>query len=218
MATPSPFCKKVAGKLGMLKTQLDDLSHGMLDLTNNIPDVGRVGTSDIERINEENNKNLNRILAVFHEIETLVRQSSSTVQDEFSLGLDVDNYVNGIKKEDMTIDTSLHNRAPRLCAKVGKKEALENLKRLPHNQKNKIQDYRLCQCFGFRGGEKHFVDFFKDFGEKTRGILAMTAPFYGYDWRDCWEFVNAYYDNYYLQQIRGELIADGASKTLKKVG
>lgn len=217
MPTPCHNCQKFGGQLGSLKTTLLALVINLEKESQAIIDLKRNGPTDVEISHEVSKKLGNECLAIVRKLEDIVSKSSKTVQDEFKLGIDRDHYLNGFKKDEYTVNTALGNHAQKLCAKVGYDECLHNLMKVSQNKQKRITDYKFCQCFGFRGSEKHFVDFWRDWGPKTHGILVHGTPFKGYTWQECSEFVDAYYKNYYLAQIRGEIRADVKTKSVVNV-
>lgn len=110
------------------------------------------------------------------------------------------------KKENITKNTSLRTKAPRLCAKVGYSECMRNLRKVcTKDKKNRIvADSTACQCFGFTGTEHHFLKVWaslREFGThaplKTYGILRYDSINKGYKWDELIDFAEEYYSNYH---------------------
>ena len=156
----------------------------------------------------------NRLAELNVRQDTLIKKESSTVGQALLFAQDE---LNGLHTEkELNVNTSLYNHAPRLCAKVGYEEALKRLQRLSPtgDHRDKVSDRAFCYCFGFEGSECHFVEFWRDAKPKgggkelkTNGHLQYSVPFTGYYWYQCEKFLRAYYETYYVAQLKGKVKA-----------
>ena len=205
MPTPSKHdlkASRIAGSIVKAALELEKEYGEQIEALDN---AAETGLPPVKAKTRSVRNKINDILALSEGILKVYSSASKSVQTELELGLS-----NGTRKIDLdsiTVDTDLLNEAPKLCAKFGRKRANEMLLRAFPNKCDRIDGYRFCKCFGFTGSECHFVDFFRDWAKEMHGVLVYGTPFKGYVWTDCKNFLDIYYDKYYVKQAKGLYVA-----------
>lgn len=228
MPTPSKNLLKYAGTIPKVQKELKEI---LKTSTAAKVDVDNLYTRSFQEQQEILHNVLDSIISSTNKIvELTIRQEhwikteSAAIQQELLYSQDE---LDGLHKIDsLNINSCLYMHSPRLCARVGYDIAVDRLKKLSPtgDYRNKVGDRAFCYCFGFEGTECHFVEFWRDAKPqdggkalKTNGHLEYSLPFTGYYWYQCEKFLRAYYENYYVDQIKGKIKAVSNRKVGKVV-
>lgn len=209
MATPYKFDIKASKKVGVLTSALITLLelHKQEGYA-----LGRAfydGYNAVKEAHERTQTAINAAVASCKALEEIVRQGNAkTCLMAFAEGLEVGDKVVSVNPDDITVNTDLLYTAPKLCARVGKESARKRALATKLNKHGRMPAYKLNQCFGFNGQSWNFIEWWNTFGDITKGILAVSDRKNGYTLDDCFRFIDAYYDNYFVLQAKGKIIAN----------
>lgn len=218
MATPIKFDIKASKKVGALTAALMTL----IDLHKQegfaLDRAFYDGYNAVKSAHERTQTALNAAVESCKVLEEIVRQCNArTCLMAFAEGFEAGDKTVSVSPEDITIDTDLLYTAPKLCAKVGKESARKKALATKLNKYGRMPTYRLNQCFGFNGQSWNFIEWWNTFGDLTKGILDVADRKKGYTLEDCFRFMDAYYDNYYVLQAKGKIVANNKTDRVVEV-
>lgn len=227
MSTPSKNLQKFAESMPMLLDNLKSISEQLIAVKNDFDDLikWRTDPDAVRNGLKRSQESTNRAIERARKMTDLINSECASVREAFLFG---EEEMKGFHKpENITIDTAMKHKAPKLTARIGFEEAKKRLYKIrPANEKmGLITARQLNGCFGFRPSESHFVEFWMEalpYGKddmpiKTNGMLTMTAGNRGFFFFQCEEFLKTYYKNYHVGLIKGEIKAISTRKDGKLV-
>lgn len=217
MSTPNKHTVKAAELMPSLESLFKALIKSNLGIeidfdtmvrTHSFPDEVKKGFTNHREL-------LNKAYNIFKDIDFELRQIDNSTRQAFLWG--EEEMMGRHKVENMTINTSLYNKAPRLTPRVGYDEAMKRLNTLrPRKGDNdKITIRQLAGCLGQVGSESHIIEFWtmavpEDKERepiKTYKILNVITPDGMVYFAHAKEFIKRLYENYYLGLITGKIVA-----------
>lgn len=218
MATPCKFDIKASKKVGALTSALLTLLelHGQEGYA--LERAFYDGYNAVKEAHGRTQTALNAAVECCKVLEEIVRQGNAkTCLMAFADGMENGDKVVSVNPEDITVDTDLRYTAPKLCARVGKESARKRALATKLNKHGRMPTYKLNQCFGFNGQSWNFIEWWNTFGDLTKGILAVADRKKGYTLEDCFRFMDAYYDNYFVLQAKGKIVANNKTDRVVNV-
>lgn len=209
MATPTKFDIKASEKVGVLTRELLSLLKSHREEGEALENAFYNGYNAVKEAHIRTSTLLNAAIESCKVLEEIVRQGNAkTCLMAFVEGLEGGSKIHIPIPLQIDINTDLHYHAPKLCARLGKESAHKKALATKLNKYGRMPVYKLNQCFGFNGQSWNFTEWWNTFGECTKGILSIEDRKKGYTLEDCFRFLDAYYDNYYVKQARGEITAN----------
>ena len=217
MSTPNKHTVKAAELMPVLEDFFKSLIESNLGLENDFDSMVRLHSfpDEVKKGFARHREIINRAYNKFKEIDFELRQVDNTTRQAMLWG--EDEMRGEHKVENMTIDTSLYNKAPKLTPRVGYSEAQKrlNLLRPKKGNADKISIRQLAGCLGQVGSESHIIEFWtmaepedKSRGWiKTKGILNLLTPDGMVYFTHAKEFLRRLYENYYVGLITGKIVA-----------
>ena len=159
MSTPSKNLVKYAEIMPSMREMIKSSISSAVEIEKNFDDVikYREAPEKVFQGHRRLLKILNRLLEVERKMEDLITSESAVVRQAFLFG---EEEMKGSHRPDqLTIDTGLAHKAPKLTPRVGYAEAMKrlNLLRPRKGDDSKITIRQLAGCLGQVGSESHIV-------------------------------------------------------------